>query len=196
MRREHVDSRKLRVVTHHYPENTSLEPAQHAPGHCIRENNHAICLVQHSFHPGKPLLRTAWPTCSNRFALLSSSPARRHRLLVLAEPRNAHPHTGHCLRSQPAALSHATTCILPGTHSDAKTHSRSSKDIPSPNLHGDRGTPRCAPWAPGVQQGSRGCSVNRACKWQVRDEKLTLRACSCRQTLLLKQNKQTNKQKG
>lgn len=121
MHREHVDSRKLRVVTHHYPENTSLEPAQHAPGHRIRENNHAICLVQHSFRPGKPSLRTAWPTCSNRFALLSSSPARRHRLLVPAEPRNAHPHAGHCLRSQPAALSHAATRILPGTHSDAKT---------------------------------------------------------------------------
>ena len=38
-------------------------------------------------------------------------------------------------------------------HVDDKTHAGSSEGIPSSNLHGDRGTPRCTPWAWGEQQG-------------------------------------------
>lgn len=116
MHREHVDSCELRDMTHCYPENTSLELAQHAPRHCIREERRIIRLstaTAASFlvnlHLGqhRPPAQTAL-----HFCLLSRSLARMGGLLVPAERRRAHSHSGHCLCSWPAGLSHTATRLL------------------------------------------------------------------------------------
>lgn len=173
MHREHVGSHRLRAVTHHYPENASLEPAQHRG--TVSEQTTLQCdccsaasllanlhLGQH--HPGQhhPLIHSA----------LLSAP-RSLRGDVAAQCHTLTRTLGIAL----AAQSHAATHILPEAHSDAKL-------IPG-LLRTSRPQQRNTD---GHLMGLGGAAASVLLT--VRGEQLTVRPCSCRQRPLERERKE------